>query len=445
MVPKTGLCSTALVLMCVVIMTIGAVDQSDADESTTTFIGTVLEDGSPLEGVSVSMEDGTSVTTDTDGKFQFEYTGTTSFTLSMRNYVFQSSDVTKSGTTFSVTSPQTAGTIIAFKTVENYSGTVVSNDVPLHDAKVTYTDSDGNSYTTDTDSDGKYTLVCPPSEYTVNVRCNGYESGNARVTSTDMTFTLTPMTVTISGVIMDYSTNGNPASLEGVSVKILSGSSSPTTTSNSNGFSISFTYSQSATITFSLNGYKVAVPGLSHVLTKQADGLTYGINLTEAEMKDGRYIVSTADSPIVMIKNMSKITGTVMGVVKNTEYALKNATIRIDSGSGNIYETKTDDAGRFTIECPFGEYLLTSECNGFLLYGPETVHTSTTSTLTIVMEAYGGSFIPGLDNAHSMMVLGMCVLALILVFATICYISSKKGIGNIKADNDLDDESNKSP
>lgn len=440
MVSKVGLYSTALALMCIVIMTTDVIDQSDAEESTITFVGTVLENGSPLEGVTVSITGGASAITGADGKFEFEYVGTSNFTLSMRNYVFQSSDITKTESGFSVASPQMTGTILAFKTAENYSGTVVSDDVPIHDANVTYMDSDGNSYTVNTGSDGKYTIVCPPSEYTVTVKCNGYETNSTTVTSTDMTVTMIPKTVSVGGVIMDYSTSGNPTPLTGVNVKVLSGSSSSTDISNSNGFSVSFTYSQSATITFSLNGYKVTIPGLSHVLTKRADGLTYGINLTDAEIVDGLYMVSTNDSPVVMIKNMSKITGTVIGSVKNTEYALSNATIRIDSGNGNVYETKTDENGKFTIECPFGEYQLTSECSGFLVYGPVSVHTSITDTLSIVMEAYGGSFIPGLDNAHSMMVLGIGVLALILVFATICYVSSKKGIGNIKADNDLNDD-----
>lgn len=440
MVSKVRLYSTALALMCIMIMTMGIVDQSDAVESTTTFVGTVLEDGSPLEGVAVSVNGEVSIPTKDDGTFEFEYTGTANFTLSMRNYVFQSSDITKTESGFSVTSPQTTGTILAFKTAENYSGTVVSGTSPIHNADVTYADSDGNSYTAETGSDGKYTIVCPPSEYTVTVRCNGYETNSTAVTSTDMTITLAPKIVSIGGIIMDYSANGDPVPLVGVNVKVLSGSSSSTDISGSDGFSVSFTYSQSATITFSLNGYKVTVPGLSHVLTKQADGLTYRIDLTDAEVVDDLYMVSTSDSPVVMIKNMSKITGIVKGSVNNTEYALSNATIRIDSGNGNVYETKTDETGKFTIRCPFGEYQLTSECSGFLVYGPVSVHTSETDIQNIVMEAYGGSFIPGLDNAHSMMVLAIGVLILILAFATVCYISSKKGIGNIKADNDLDDD-----
>lgn len=440
MVPRVKLFSAVAIMVCVVFAMVSFTGTSDADDTGTSFVGTVTENGSPLAGVTISVEGGTTVTTESDGRFGFTYTGTAKFTVSMRNYAFVSSDIPYSGSTFTVTS-ETSGTIIAYKTVEDYGGTVNANGTPIHDADVTYTDSDGNSFTTKTGSDGKYSITCPPSSYTVTVRCNGYETLTTDVTGTDINITISPVTVTIKGIIMDYSTNGTPEALVGVTVKVLAGSANPSATSGSNGFSISFPYTQSATITFSLNGYKVTVPGLSHVLIKQADGLTYKIDLTNAEMEDGDYVVSTDDSPIVMIKNMSKIKGHVIGYVKNTEYALKNATIRIDSGSGNVYETKTDEDGNFTIECPFGEYKLTAECNGFLLYGPVPVHTSD-NVINIQMEAYGGSFIPGLDNAHSMMVLAIGVLALILILAGLCYyLSSKKGIGNIKADNDLGDDS----
>ena len=432
--------SASVMFACFLLVLASVATESQA-EGTTTFKGTILENGLPLEGAEISVNKGeTNITSGSDGTFTFEYTGTAVFTLSLKGYIFQSTDLTCSESTFTVTEPETDGKIIAVKTIQEYKGTVTSGNSVIHGAKVTYSDSDGNTYSCTTADDGTYSISCPPSKYTADVKCNGYENKSLDVSSNDMTIEISPLEVTLTGMVMDYSTNGDPTAFTGVRITVNNGSATSTTTSTANGFEIKFVYSQSSIITFSHNGYKVTVPGFSQILKKQNEGMTYSVDITDAEMTNGKYVISSLENPTIMIKTTIVFEGSVTGISKGTEYRLKDATVQFES-DGNKYSTKTDEDGKFTISCPFGEYEMTAECGGFLLYGPKTVDSSS-GYLTVTMEAYGGSFIPGMDGAHSMMVLGLMVLVVVMIFAIICYISSKKGIGNIKTDNDLknDDE-----
>lgn len=400
-----------------------------------------MENGLPLENVEITVNGSeTKITSGSDGIFTFEYTGTATFTLSLKGYIFQSTDLTYGESGFTVTEPETGGKIIAVKVIQEYKGTVTSGSSAIHGAEITYSDSDGNTYSCITADDGTYSMSCPPSTYTASVKCNGYENKTLDVSSDNMAVELSPVEVTLSGMIMDYSTNGDPAVFTGVRITVNNGSAVSTTTSTAGGFEIKFVYSQSSTITFSHNGYKVMVPGFSQILKKQNEGMTYSVDITDVEAVNGKYVISSSENPTIMIKTTIVFEGIVTGISKGNEYRLKDATVQFES-EGSKYSTKTDEDGKFSISCPFGEYEMTVECNGFLLYGPKTVDSSS-GYLSVTMEAYGGSFIPGLDGAHSMMVLGLIVLVAVMIFAIICYISSKKGIGNIKTDNDLknDDE-----
>lgn len=157
---------------------------------------------------------------------------------------------------------------------------------------------------------------------------------------------------------------------------------------------------------------------------------------------EGKYaLTGTADSrsSIIMAITVGDVFGRVFGDVSGETEGLRGAKVTLTSASsGKNYSTVTDEDGYFNIKCPYGQYTLSVTCNGFNSYKMENVSTGEGLAYDIDLVKVKSNVFFGLDNAHSMMVIGFGILIVMLV-ATIWLAKwSRKPNSPVQIDADLE-------
>ena len=449
----------------------GYVDKTSSLDSTTghayialdpaevTMTGFVCDsNGNALSGVQVHVNGINGAVSGIDGTFSIKYlknqTDIVSFILN--GYTIMSggfSDVlvkttggyriildhaTRTTDGYAITVSDSDNPLVMKQTVADYHGHVMSKDgnkvYVLSGAEVILKDGN-NSYSSVTDETGYFSIYCPVAgTYTAYVKKTGYMDLITQMTNTAMDLQMQPAEVTITGITMEYNDAGVKVALSGVSIFV--NNESKGTVGSDGTFSVSFYVRETNTLSLHLTGYKVDIGGFSNVLIG-SEGV-YTIDLTKASMDGmGRFVVSDESHPIVLNQTTVTFSGSVMGMVKGEMEALSDALISLTSSTGKRLVTHTDANGEYSIECGYDNYTIVVEYNGFLAYGPTEISPKD-SVNNIVMEPYDSALFFGLDFVHSMMIVGTFVLTLVLLFALVAYIISKKGL--IKTKNDIQDD-----
>ncbi len=158
---------------------------------------------------------------------------------------------------------------------------------------------------------------------------------------------------------------------------------------------------------------------------------------------DGKYaLTGTADSlsSIIMAVTIGDIYGSVLGEVSGQSTGLNGAKVTlVSTESGKNYTTTTDDKGYFSIKCPYGTYTMTVSCNGFESKTlEEEVSTSSSLACIVNLEKIKSDVLFGLDNAHSMMLIGFIVLVLMLAVTISLARWSRQPNSPVQIENDLE-------
>ncbi len=198
---------------------------------TYTITGTILEGGSPLEGVSVLATGGHSQTVSTNSAGEYTFTevqaGAEGITITptLAGYSFDPENRIVDGpVTANITDQDFTASILTF----TISGTILENGSPLENVTVTATG--GHNEVVFTDNNGAYTLsgvvfgseniVITPSFTDYGFNPNNINiNGPVEADITNQGFTAFPLFYTISGIILDGA--GTP--LEGVNVNATGG------------------------------------------------------------------------------------------------------------------------------------------------------------------------------------------------------------------------------
>ena len=171
------------------------------------------------------------------------------------------------------------------------------------------------------------------------------------------------------------------------------------------------------------------------------DGNYIPFKLTSSKLdEEGKYALTGTPesmSPIIMAVTMGEVYGVVMGHVSGEEVGLNGAKVTLVSESGKNYAAVTDDKGYFIVKCPYGEYKLNVSCNGFHDSKDIVVTTNNGSAYSITLDAVKSDVLLGLDNAHSMMLIGFIILVLMLVITIIVARASNNPDSPITLENDL--------
>lgn len=139
---------------------------------------------------------------------------------------------------------------------------------------------------------------------------------------------------------------------------------------------------------------------------------------------------------IVMSMTMGRIFGNVSGSTTGGTIKLNGAKVEILSENEEIYVTETNN-GYFQLECPYGTYTMVVTCNGFKASDPVEVSTENETAYSITLQEIRSDVFLGLDNAHSMMVLGFLILAIILVCGILIARHSREEGSSVIIENDL--------
>lgn len=157
---------------------------------------------------------------------------------------------------------------------------------------------------------------------------------------------------------------------------------------------------------------------------------------------DGKYaLTGTADSrsSIIMAITVGEVFGSVYGDVSGSLTGLNGAKITLTAkDSKKNYTAVTDEQGYFSIKCPYGTYNMLVTCNGFENMSLDDVTPSSGFAYIVSLENIKSDVIFGLDNAHSMMLIGFIVLVLMLATTISLARWSKKPNFPVQIDNDLE-------
>lgn len=198
-------------------------------------------------------------------------------------------------------------------------------------------------------------------------------------------------------------------------------------------------------LTFTLEGYSVRSTG-SH-LAMDSDG--YCAFTLEEAMKDdeGNYaLTGTAESTSSV--GMGLTTGTIWGTVTSTDdndrpFNVRGAKATATSADGRTYSSTTDGDGYFEMTVASGRYTVKVTCSGFDDSGTVTVDTaSSTSGLAIELTEKRMSLgiFGNLDAPHSLLVIGMIILAAVMLLSFVAYKRSQRPDSDISIVEDLNDE-----
>ncbi len=172
------------------------------------------------------------------------------------------------------------------------------------------------------------------------------------------------------------------------------------------------------------------------------DGDYFPFSLDSSKLdSEGKYaLTGTPDSKssIIMAITVGEVFGSVYGDVSGVSTGLNGAKITLVSESGKNYSATTDDKGYFSIKCPYGTYKMSISCNGFESKSLEEVTPSSGFAYIVSLEEIKTDVFFGLDNAHSMMLIGFIVLVLMLAITISLARWSKKPNSPVQIENDLE-------
>ena len=222
-----------------------------------------------------------------------------------------------------------------------------------------------------------------------------------------------------------------------------SAGTNPVKTDSAGRFEFTFLHADGDTyyLTFEYPGYMVR--SLPDSMDMDDDGFVSFDPAQSAVDDEGRYAMSGEAGglhAIVMAVTTGIIYGTIQGFSDGETFSLSGATITVVSEDGVSQTTKSGSNGYFVFEdCPFGTYTLTVSCRGFQSSEPITVESGSGTAYGVTLVQNNPSFLFGMDIAHSMMVVGLVMLALILVIVTWAHARSKGGDSEPILMNDLDE------
>ena len=103
------------------------------------------------------------------------------------------------------------------------------------------------------------------------------------------------------------------------------------------------------------------------------------------------------------------------------------------------YSASTGANGYFSIDCPSGRYTMTVSCNGFQSSEAIAVESGHGSAYSVTLVQNTSEFVLGLDITHSIMVIGLVMLALIIVGVTAMHVRGRGRGDEPILMNDLED------
>ncbi len=177
--------------------------------------------------------------------------------------------------------------------------------------------------------------------------------------------------------------------------------------------------------------------------SEKDDGDYFPFTLDSSKLDaDGKYaLTGTADSrsSIIMAVTVGEVFGSVYGDVSGSSTGLNGAKITLTAkDSKKNYTAVTDEQGYFSIKCPYGTYDMLVTCNGFENVSLDNVTPSSGLAYIVNLDNIKSDVIFGLDNAHSMMLIGFVVLVLMLVTTISLARWSKKPNSPVQIENDLE-------
>lgn len=173
------------------------------------------------------------------------------------------------------------------------------------------------------------------------------------------------------------------------------------------------------------------------------DGDYFPFTLDSSKLDaDGKYaLTGTADSKssIIMAVTVGEVFGSIYGDVSGSSTGLNGAKITLTAkDSKKNYTAVTDEQGYFSIKCPYGTYDMSISCNGFESTSLEGVTPSSGFAYIVSLDKIKSNVIFGLDNAHSMMLIGFVVLVLMLAITISLARWSRKPNSPVQIENDLE-------
>ena len=232
--------------------------------------------------------------------------------------------------------------------------------------------------------------------------------------------------ITVYGYVTNLSDQEENTPLQNVTVTLYSGAGNrivevgdPCSTDETGRFSFTFDYTPGVPyyLTFEYPGYAVrSLPDLN--MSMESDGYISFQLRTDMADSDGDYaLTDTANSmhAIVMAITTGYVYGTVQGVLDEEEFALGGATVTIVSENGQSYSAQTNGSGYFSIECPYGTYVMTVECSGFQTSEKMDVESGLNAPYRVTLQQNTSDVFMGMDSAHSLMLVAITILVLLLL------------------------------
>ncbi len=205
---------------------------------------------------------------------------------------------------------------------------------------------------------------------------------------------------------------------------------------------VDYTADKAHFITLEYTEYSVRAHPTMSSTGEADDGDFFPFTLDEGKLDaDGKYaLTGTSDSrsSIIMAITIGDIYGCVYGNVAGTTEGLKGAKVTLTSTSGKNYSAITDEAGYFNIKCPYGQYVMVVTCNGFNSSEKISVSTEGGYAYIVDLDKVSADVFFGLDNAHSMMVVGFGILIVMLVATISLARWSTKPNSPVQLDTDLE-------
>ena len=231
--------------------------------------------------------------------------------------------------------------------------------------------------------------------------------------------------ITVYGYVTNLSDQEENTPLQDVTVTLYSGAGNrivevgdPCSTDETGRFSFTFDYTPGVPyyLTFEYPGY--AVRSLPTQMNLESDGyISFQLRTDMADSNGDYALTDTADSmhAIVMAITTGYVYGTVQGMLDEEEFALGGATVTIVSENGQSYTAQTNDSGYFSIECPYGTYVMTVECGGFQTSEKMDVESGLNAPYRVTLQQNTSDVFLGMDSAHSLMLVAITILILLLL------------------------------
>ena len=216
----------------------------------------------------------------------------------------------------------------------------------------------------------------------------------------------------------------------------------PVKTDSAGRFEFTFLHTDGDTyyLTFEYPGYMVR--SLPDSMDMDDDGFVSFDPAQSAVDDEGRYAMSGEAGglhAIVMAVTTGSVYGTVQGESGGETFALSGATVTIVSEDGMSYSASTGANGYFSIDCPSGRYTMTVSCTGFQSSEAIAVESGHGSAYSVTLVQNTSEFVLGLDITHSIMVIGLVMLALIIVGVTAMHVRGRGRGDEPILMNDLED------